>query len=77
MNSLDVTSREVREELWVVQYDDIVFQKFDCKRNSKGEVTIAAAGLDRDACTFLMASDDEGNDANNVIIQPKSEFVAP
>lgn len=77
MNSLDPISREVREELWVVQYDDIVFQKFDCKRNSKSEVNVAATVLDRDACTFLMASDDEGNEANNVIIQPKSEFIAP
>lgn len=55
-------SGEVREELWVFKYNDIIFQKFTTKRNAKNEVTISAADLNNDACISVMSSNARDNE---------------
>jgi len=65
---IDVVSQELVEELWVLGYDDIVFQKVGFKRNLQDEVIISALELDDDECTFLSLAHDETGDADRVII---------
>lgn len=67
-------SGEVREELWVFKYDDIIFQKFSLKRNAKNEVIISAADLSKDASTDVMPSGDGEGGAGSIII-PKSRHI--
>lgn len=69
----DSLSQEVSEELWVFRYDDILFRKFDFKRNLKSEVTISATEFNENECTVLAMSDEESGDSS--VIVPKSELL--
>ena len=70
----DSVSQEVREELLLFQYDDVIFRKVESERNTKNEIIIPATDLNTEECTFLTMSDDEENDDRNVIV-PKSELT--
>ena len=72
MQCVDSVSSETREELLVFRYDDMIFRKFDFKRNSDDEVIVSATELNKDECTFLVMLDDEKDDASSIIV-PKSE----
>ncbi|KAL7532675.1 hypothetical protein ACHAXR_010339 [Thalassiosira sp. AJA248-18] len=72
---IDSLSREGREELWVFQYDEIIFQRFDSKRNSKNEVIITANELNEVECTFISMPDDEEGDASSAIV-PKRRHLS-
>jgi len=67
---------EAREELVVLGYDDMIFQKFDLTKNSAGEVTISSVGLSYEDCTYLlMMDDDEENHARNIIV-PRRRLIS-
>ena len=72
MQCIDSVSSEIREELLVFRYVDMIFRKFDFKRNSDDEVIVSATELNKDECTFLVMLDDEKDDASSIIV-PKSE----
>jgi len=72
---IDTLSQEVREELWLFQYDDITFQKFKSKRNiMKNEFVISATAPNEQECTFLTISNDEDNDDRHCIT-PKRRHI--
>ena len=70
----DSMSQEVREELLLFQYDDVIFRKVESERNAKNEIIIPATDLNSEECTFLTMSDEEENDDRNAIV-PKSELL--
>jgi len=72
---IDTLSQEVREELWLFQYDDITFQKFKSKRNvMKNEIVIPATPPNEEECTFLTISDDE-DIGDRHCINPKRRHI--
>jgi len=73
---IDNVSQEVREELWLFQYDDIIFQKLKSKMNVlKNEFVIPATAPNEQECTFLTISDVE-EDGDRHCIAPRSKFVS-
>ena len=73
ITSNDELSQEVQEELWLFQYDGIVFEKVESKRNMKNEVVIPNTESNKRACTYLTMSHVEDSDESNRIT-PKSEY---
>ena len=69
----DFVSQEVRTELWLFRYDDILWVRVDFK--AKNEVTILGAAVHEREVVRLAVSDNEECDAISVIV-PKSELVA-
>ncbi|KAL7550864.1 hypothetical protein ACHAWF_014067, partial [Thalassiosira exigua] len=68
-------SREIREELWLLPYDDVAFQKFDLGRSSKNEVVITAAKFADDECTYVALQEEEMSDACRTIV-PKRRHIS-
>lgn len=73
ITSNDELSQEVQEELWLFQYDGIVFEKVESKRNIKNEVVIPNTESNERVCTYLTMSHVEDSDESNRIT-PKSEY---
>lgn len=67
----DELSSEVKEELWLINYDDMPFEKHNFMKDSEEEMIISATNLDRDCFTLLM--EDGGCDPNDDLA-PRSEF---
>ena len=70
----DSVSQEVKEELLLFQYDDVIFRKVESERNTKNEIIIPATNLNSEECTFLTMSDD-GESVDRHVIVPKSELT--
>jgi hypothetical protein len=70
----DPISQEERTELWLLRYDDILFQKSQFKTNAKNEVTIHDTAVDETQCIHLTLSDEDVRDVSSAHV-PRSEFM--
>lgn len=66
-------SQDVREELWVTPYDDLLFKKYDFNVNSKNEALIRGASSNEEACAAPILICDSLRDEDAII--PKREFI--
>ena len=66
------SAHEVREELWVTPYDDLIFKKYDFNMNSKNGAFVRGTNPN-EACAVPMSVDDVVRDDNAVF--PKREFL--
>lgn len=66
-------SQDVREELWVTRYDDLLFKKYDFNMNSKNEALIHGTKSNEEACATPIFIGDSARDEDAII--PKREFI--
>ncbi len=66
---------KLHEELWLFNYDDISFKKFEFEANSNKAVSIAAAELSRDQCIHVQTSTTTTEDDDNVLV-PKCRHIS-
>lgn len=67
-------SNELNEELWLFNYDEISFKKFDFRLESDKAVSIAATDVSRDQCIRLQTAKATTEDDDNVLV-PKSRHI--
>ena len=67
-------SKELHEELWLFNYDEISFKKFDFELKSDKAFSIAAADFSQDQCIRLQTENTTTEDDDNVLV-PKSRHI--
>ncbi len=68
-------SQDVREELWVIPYNDLLFMKCDFRINSKNEALLRGTDPNEEACAVPICIDDTARDDGAIF--PKRELLPP
>lgn len=68
-------AEELHQELWLVKYDDISFEKFDFASSSDKQIGIAGVDFGRDNCIHLQPLE-SSHDVDDVVMVPKSKLVS-